>query len=72
VPGSPFPLYLCGAEVKELYAFGPLSGGAANITLVSHCGTCCIGINSDARAIPDTRKFTKALRKGLREVIALG
>ena len=72
VPGSPFPLYLCGAEVKELYAFGPLSGGAANITLVSHCGTCCIGINSDAKAIPDTRKFTKALRKGLREVIALG
>jgi WS/DGAT/MGAT family acyltransferase len=72
VPGSPFPLYLSGSEVQALYAFAPLSGTAANITLLSHCGTCCIGINTDPRAIPDTKRFTKSIRKGLREVLALG
>jgi WS/DGAT/MGAT family acyltransferase len=71
VPGSPFPLYLCGAKVEEMYAFAPLSGGAANVTLLSHCGRACIGINTDARAIPDTKRFTKAIRNGLREVLAL-
>ena len=72
VPGAPFPLYLCGAKVEEMYAFAPLSGGAANITLLSHCGRACIGINTDARAIPDTKAFKKSIRRGIREVLALG
>jgi WS/DGAT/MGAT family acyltransferase len=71
VPGSPFPLYLCGAEVQELYAFGPLSGAAANLVLVSHCGTCFIGVNTDARAIPDSQGFADDLRAGFDEVLAL-
>ena len=71
VPGSPFPLYLCGAEVQELYAFGPLSGSATNIVLVSHCGTCFIGVNADARAISDPAGFTGDLRAGFDEVLAL-
>jgi WS/DGAT/MGAT family acyltransferase len=71
VPGSPFPLYLCGAEVQEIYAFGPLSGSATNLTLVSHCGTCFVGVNSDARAIPDTAAFTEDLQTGLDEILAL-
>jgi diacylglycerol O-acyltransferase / wax synthase len=71
VPGSPFPLYLCGSEVQEIYAFGPLSGAAANITLVSHCGTCFIGVNSDTRAIPDTDELADDLRWGFDEVLAL-
>ncbi len=72
VPGSPFPLYLSGSKVEALYAFAPLSGTAANITLLSHCGTCCIGINTDPQAIPDTKRFKKSIRKGIREVLALG
>jgi WS/DGAT/MGAT family acyltransferase len=71
VPGSPFPLYLCGAEVQEMYAFGPLSGSAANIVLVSHCGTCFVGTNTDTRAIPDTARFAADLRAGFDEVLAL-
>ena len=72
VPGSPFPLFLCGTEVEGLYAFAPLSGTAANITLLSHCGTCCIGINTDARAIPDTDVFTDSVLAGFDEVLTLG
>jgi diacylglycerol O-acyltransferase / wax synthase len=72
VPGVPFPVYLAGAELRANYAFGPLSGSAANITLVSHCGTCCIGVNTDSVAIPDTDEFMEALADGFAEVVALG
>jgi len=72
VPGVPFPVYLAGAELRGNYAFGPLSGSAANITLVSHCGTCCIGVNTDSVAIPDTDEFMEALADGFAEIVALG
>jgi diacylglycerol O-acyltransferase / wax synthase len=72
VPGSPFPLYVAGAELERLYPFGPLSGTAANVTLLSHCDTCCIGINTDAVAIPDTHDFAKSVEGGFSEVLALG
>jgi hypothetical protein len=71
VPGSPFPLYLCGAEVQGMYAFGPLSGAAANLVLLSYCGTCFIGVNTDARAIPDSEGFADDLHAGFDEVLAL-
>jgi diacylglycerol O-acyltransferase / wax synthase len=72
VPGSPFPLYVAGAKLERLYPFGPLSGTAANVTLLSHCDTCCIGINTDAVAIPDTPDFAKSVEGGFSEVVALG
>jgi diacylglycerol O-acyltransferase / wax synthase len=72
VPGSPFPLYVAGAELERLYPFGPLSGTAANVTLLSHCDMCCIGINTDTLAIPDAHDFAKCLEAGFSEVLALG
>ena len=72
VPGSPFPLYVAGAELERLYPFGPLSGTAANVTLLSHCGTCCIGINTDSLAIPDAADFAKSVEAGFSEVLAIG
>ena len=72
VPGSPFPLYVCGSEVQEIYAFGPVSGSAANIVLLSHCGTCFIGVNVDRLAIPDTEVFRDHLVASFDEVLALG
>jgi diacylglycerol O-acyltransferase / wax synthase len=71
VPGAPFPIYTAGAELERMYAFAPLSGAAANVTLLSHCGTCCIGINTDLVAIPDTQPFVQSLEAGLDEVLAL-
>jgi hypothetical protein len=41
------------------------------VTLVSHDGTCCVGVNADARAIPDTTQFVDCLRSGFDEVLAL-
>jgi len=71
VPGAPFPLYLGGAEIEQIYAFGPLSGTAANVTLLSHAGTCCIGVNVDLAAVPDPEILRTHLRGGFAEVLAL-
>jgi WS/DGAT/MGAT family acyltransferase len=72
IPGSSFPLFVAGAELERMYPFGPLSGTAANVTLLSHCGTCCIGINTDTVAIPDAPDFAKSVEAGFSEVLALG
>ena len=71
VPGIPFPVYLAGAELLDNYAFSPLSGTAANITLVSHVDQCCIGVNVDRLAVPDRDAFVQCLRGGFDEVLAL-
>jgi WS/DGAT/MGAT family acyltransferase len=71
VPGAPFPLYLGGAEIDQIYAFGPLSGTAANVTLLSHSGLCCIGVNVDSAAVPDPELLRAHLRGGFAEILAL-
>ena len=72
VPGAPVPVYSAGARVERLYAFGPPSGAAFNITLISHNETCCIGIVIDTTAVPDPDVLVDALRAGFDEVLALG
>ena len=72
VPGAPFPIFAGGAELERMYAFSPLSGSAVNVTLLSHCGTCCIGVNLDAVAIPDRDVFMSCLEQSFADVIALG
>ncbi len=45
IAGPPIPLYLKGARVTDLYAFGPLLQGAGlNLTLLSHDGWIDIGV----------------------------
>jgi len=72
VPGPPVPVYLAGAEALRFYPFGPTGGSAVNVTLLSYRGTCCIGVNSDARAIPDGDRFLACLADGFDEVLAVG
>ncbi len=72
VPGAPVPVYSGGARVERLYAFGPPSGAACNVTLISHNETCCIGIVIDTTAVPDPDVLVNALRAGFDEVLALG
>jgi diacylglycerol O-acyltransferase len=72
VPGIPVPLYLSGAKVDGFYAFGPTIGAALNITLMSYCGTCFVGINIDAGAVPDPGVLMECMRDGFDEVLAVG
>ena len=71
VPGVPVPMYLAGAEVSHFYPFGPTAGSAVNVTLMSYRDTCCIGVNTDAAAIPDPDEFRACLLEGFAEVLAL-
>jgi len=72
VPGAPFPIYSGGAELERMYAFGPLSGAAMNVTLLSHCGNCNIGVNFDAVAVPDREVAIHCLEDAFADVVAVG
>lgn len=69
VPGSPVPVYIAGAEVERMYAFGPTIGTAFNVTLISHAGNYCVGINADTAAVPDLDVLTGCLAAGFRTVL---
>jgi WS/DGAT/MGAT family acyltransferase len=72
VPGAPVPVYAGGAAIERMYAFAPPSGAAINVSLISHCDTCCIGVVSDTAAIPDPELLLSCLRGGFDEVLELG
>lgn len=72
VPGAPIPLFAAGAEIVQQFPFGPLSGAAANITLLSWLGQVCIGVNLDPAAVVDADAFHACLAEGFDEVIATG
>jgi WS/DGAT/MGAT family acyltransferase len=72
VPGAPVPVYSAGAKVERMYAFGPPSGSAFNVTLISHCDTCCIGVVIDTTAVPDPDVLLAALKEGFAEILRLG
>jgi hypothetical protein len=71
VPGLRDPVYLAGARVERVFPFGPLSGVAVMAAMVSHMGTCCVGINYDGHAITDHELLMDCLAGGLDEVLAL-
>jgi diacylglycerol O-acyltransferase len=72
VPGLDAPIFVGGARVRGLYPFGPTIGAALNVTLLSYCGTCNVGINTDTGAVPDPEALMACLREGFEEVLALG
>lgn len=72
VPGVPHAVYIAGSRITHMYPFGPLPGCAAMITLISHDGTCCIGVNLDPASVTEPEVLMAGLRAGLDEVVALG
>lgn len=72
VPGIPLEVYVSGAKVEAVYPFGPTTGTAANITLLSYRDTCHIGVNTDAGAIPDPELFLACLEESFVEMAAAG
>jgi hypothetical protein len=72
VPGAPVPVFVAGAQVEGFYAFAPPSGSAVNVTLMSHCDQCCIGIVSDAAAVADPDILMECLREGFAEIVSVG
>jgi WS/DGAT/MGAT family acyltransferase len=71
IPGLARPAYIAGARITRMYPFGPAPGSAVMVTMISHDGICCIGVNADHAAIPDSDLFVACLRDGFDEVLAL-
>lgn len=71
LPGLSEPVYMAGALVQRVYPFGPLPGVAIMAAMVSHVGTCCIGLNIDGTAVGDVEALLEDLHAGLAEVLAI-
>jgi diacylglycerol O-acyltransferase / wax synthase len=71
VPGPPIPVYVDGALMLQQVAFGPMTGAAANLVVLSYCDDLHVGINTDPAAINDPDVFTASLQRGFDEVLAL-
>ena len=71
VPGVNVPIYLVGAPVSGYFVFGPTTGSALNVTLLTYRGTCCVGFNIDAAAVPSHDVLMECFRQGFEEVLAL-
>ena len=61
-----------GRRDRAAVPFGPLSGAAANVTLLSWLDQVCIGINVDPASVTDPAGFQACLADGFDEVIAAG
>jgi hypothetical protein len=57
--------------VSGYYAFGPTTGSAVNVTLLTFNGTCCVGITIDGGAVPDADVLMESFRQGFEEVLDL-
>lgn len=71
VPGMAGPAMLSGVRITQVFPFGPRPGCPMTITMASHDGRCCIGVNSDPAAVIDAEAMTDSLRAGLQEMMAL-
>ncbi len=71
VPGPPVPVYLAGARLDRQIALGPMTGSAANITLLSYMDDLNIGINTDPRAVTKPDLFTDCLHDSFAEIVKL-
>ena len=58
----------CAGE--RMYAFAPPAGAAVNVSLISHCDNCCIGVVTDTTAVPDASVLLACLREGFDELLA--
>ncbi len=72
VPGVPIPVYFAGAALESQFAFGPLSGSAANITLLSYLDDVHVAVNTDPAAVPDPDVFNACLLEGFDEIRKVG
>ncbi len=71
MPGLPYEVYMAGARVERVYPFGPLPGVAVMAAMVSHGGTCCIGLTIDGTALDDVDVLMQCMEDGLDEVLAV-
>jgi len=68
VPGAPVPIYVAGARLAANFGFGPLSGAATNITLLSYLDDLHIAVSTDRAAVPDPEVLVECLEEAVAEI----
>jgi WS/DGAT/MGAT family acyltransferase len=68
VPGVPVPVYFAGGRIEAQFPFGPLTGAAANVTLLSYLDEVQIGVSTDPAAVTDPDLFAACLVEGFDEI----
>jgi diacylglycerol O-acyltransferase / wax synthase len=69
IPGPPFPLYLLGARMQEVYPLVPLyQNQALGIALLSNAGRLYWGLVADRRSMPDVHDFVADVEAGFAEL----
>ena len=66
VKGSPVPVYMCGAQLLEVYPIGPLLGVAFNLTLMSYLGSLDMALNIDTAAVTEPELLADCLQQSFR------
>jgi WS/DGAT/MGAT family acyltransferase len=72
VPGAPMPIYIAGGQIEALFAFGPMTGAAANLTLLSYRDEMHIGINLDPAAVTAPGTFVESYQAAWDEILKGG
>jgi WS/DGAT/MGAT family acyltransferase len=71
IAGSRDPLYLAGAELTDLYPFGPLvEGTGLNVTAVSHLDGMNIALVACPELAPDADEIAEGIVEGVEVLLA--
>lgn len=73
VPGPPFPLFVLGRRMVELYPYVPIGDNVRiGVAIFSYLDTFSFGITADYRAVPesDLDILTAGIRRGVAELLA--
>lgn len=68
--GSPVPLYLAGSRILANYPFGPRTGCALNVTMLSYCDELHLGMNVDPAAITDVAELRQDIDDAFEALLA--
>lgn len=68
VPSAPRPVFIAGARLQANFGYGPLTGAACNIALLSYIDELHMGISTDRAAVPDHEVFVACLQDGIAEI----
>jgi len=71
IPGSPVPLYLCGAKVAANYPLGPVQDGiGVSITFLSYMDTIDFSVHACRRKVSDPAKLVESIERAMTEFVA--
>jgi WS/DGAT/MGAT family acyltransferase len=75
VPGSPYQLYMCGAQIVDSFGIGPLSPGiglfhTVNSSVMNNKGVITLAFVSCRDVMPDPAFYTQCLNESFAELSA--